>query len=70
MNKIDISDEIIIQGLKNTKLLGRLSKLKSNIEAINDKGSEVKIDGWHNQSAAKIISQQNKNLNSKEKKNI
>tara|TARA_S200000501_G_scaffold259910_1_gene243894 strand:+ start:103697 stop:104971 length:1275 start_codon:yes stop_codon:yes gene_type:complete len=70
MNKIDISDEIIIQGLKNTKLLGRLSKLTSNIEAIIDKGSEVLIDGCHNPSAAKIISQEMINLNSKEKKNL
>lgn len=70
MSKINISDEIIIQGLKSTQLLGRLSKLKGNVEAMIEKGSEVLIDGCHNPSAAKIISQEMVNLNNKEKKNL
>ena len=55
-NKISINDESIINGLKNAQLQGRLTELTGNTKSWVKKGSEILIDGCHNPSAAKVIS--------------
>ena len=55
-NKIIINDENIVNGLKNAQLQGRLTELTGNIKSWVNKSSEILIDGCHNPSAAKVIS--------------
>ena len=55
-NKISVNDEGIINGLKNAQLQGRLTELTGNTKRWIKKSSEILIDGCHNPSAAKVIS--------------
>ena len=55
-NKISVNDEGIINGLKNAQLQGRLTELTGNTKSWIKKSSEILIDGCHNPSAAKVIS--------------
>ena len=69
-NKISINDESIINGLKNAQLHGRLTELTGNTKSWVNKGSEILIDGCHNPSAAKVISNEMIKRNNKDKKEL
>lgn len=69
-NKISINDESIINGLKNAQLCGRLTELTGNTKSWVNKGSEILIDGCHNPSAAKVISNEMIKRNNKDSKNL
>lgn len=66
-NKIKVSDKSIAEGMKNVRWIGRLQNMSSN-KKINENlatGTEVIIDGAHNEGGAGEIS---KWINSKEAK--
>ena len=69
-NKISINDESIISGLKNAQLHGRLTELTGNTKSWVNKGSEILIDGCHNPSAAKVISNEMIKKNNKDCKDL
>lgn len=69
-NKISINDESIINGLKNAQLHGRLTELTGNTKSWVNKGSEILIDGCHNPSAAKVISNEMIKKNKKDCKDL
>ena len=69
-NKISINDESIINGLKNAQLHGRLTELNGNTKSWVNKGSEILIDGCHNPSAAKVISNEMIKKNNKDCKDL
>ncbi len=69
-NKISINDESIINGLKNAQLHGRLTELTGNTKSWVNKGSEILIDGCHNPSAAKVISNEMIKKNNKDCKDL
>ena len=69
-NKISINDESIINGLKNAQLHGRLNELTGNTKSWVNKGSEILIDGCHNPSAAKVISNEMIEKNNKDCKDL
>ena len=69
-NKISINDESIINGLKNAQLHGRLNELTGNTKSWINKSSEILIDGCHNPSAAKVISNEMVKKNNKDRKDL
>ena len=69
-NKTNINDESIINGLKNAQLYGRLTELTGNTKSWVDKDSEILIDGCHNPSAAKVISNEMIEKNNKDCKDL
>lgn len=69
-NKISINDESIINGLKNAQLHGRLTELTGNTKSWVNKSSEILIDGCHNPSAAKVISNEMIKKNNKDRKDL
>ena len=69
-NKIIINDENIINGLKNAQLHGRLTELNGNTKSWINKSSEILIDGCHNPSAAKVISNEMVKKNNKDRKDL
>ena len=69
-NKIIINDENIINGLKNAQLHGRLTELNGNTKSWINKSSEILIDGCHNPSAAKVISNEMIKKNNKDRKDL
>jgi len=69
-NKITISNENIINGLKNAQLHGRLTELNGNIKSWVNRSSEILIDGCHNPSAAKVISNEMIKKNNKDSKDL
>tara|TARA_B100001057_G_scaffold333988_1_gene334552 strand:+ start:4861 stop:6135 length:1275 start_codon:yes stop_codon:yes gene_type:complete len=69
-NEISIDDENIISGLKNAQLHGRLTELEGNTKSWINKSSEILIDGCHNPSAAKVISNEMVKKNNKDKKDL
>ena len=69
-NKISINDEGIINGIKNAQLHGRLTELTGNTKSWVNKSSEILIDGCHNPSAAKVISNEMIKKNIKDGKDL
>ena len=69
-NKISINDEGIINGLKNAQLQGRLTELTGNTKGWIKKSSEILIDGCHNPSAAKVISNEMIKKDNKDRKDL
>jgi len=69
-NKTNINDESIINGLKNAQLYGRLTELTGNTKSWVNKDSEILIDGCHNPSAAKVISNEMIEKNNKDCKDL
>jgi len=69
-NKISINDEGIINGLKNAQLQGRLTELTGNTKRWIKKSSEIFIDGCHNPSAAKVISNEMIKKDNKDRKDL
>ena len=69
-NKTNINDESIINGLKNAQLYGRLTELTGNTKSWVNKDSEILIDGCHNPSAAKVISNEMIKKNNKDCKDL
>ena len=69
-NKISINDKNIINGLKNAKLHGRLTALTGNTKSWVSESSEILIDGCHNPSAAKVISNEMIKKNNKDSKDL
>ena len=69
-NNISINDEGIINGLKNAQLHGRLTELTGNTKSWINNSSEIFIDGCHNPSAAKVISNEMIKKNNKDRKDL
>jgi len=69
-NKISVNDEGIINGLKNAQLQGRLTELTGNTKRWIKKSSEILIDGCHNPSAAKVISNEMIKKDNKDRKDL
>jgi len=69
-NKISVNDEGIINGLKNAQLQGRLTELTGNTKGWIKKSSEILIDGCHNPSAAKVISNEMIKKDNKDRKDL
>lgn len=69
-NKININEESIINGLKNAQLYGRLTELTGNTKSWVNNSSEILIDGCHNPSAAKVISNEMIKRNNKDSKDL
>ena len=69
-NKIIINDENIVNGIKNAQLQGRLTELTGNIKSWVNKSSEILIDGCHNPSAAKVISNEMIKKNNRDRKDL
>ena len=69
-NKISVNDEGIINGLKNAQLQGRLTELTGNTKRWIKKSSEIFIDGCHNPSAAKVISNEMIKKDNKDRKDL
>ena len=69
-NKISVNDEGIINGLKNAQLQGRLTELTGNTKRWIKKSSEILIDGCHNPSAAKVISNEMIKKDNKDMKDL
>ena len=69
-NKINVNDEGIINGLKNAQLQGRLTELTGNTKRWIKKSSEILIDGCHNPSAAKVISNEMIKKDNRDRKDL
>lgn len=67
-NKIKVSDDSIIEGLKNTEWSGRLQNItKTVLEKFLPKNFQVWLDGAHNEGGATIINEWIEEENKKEK---
>lgn len=62
-NKIKISDKAIAEGLKNVRWIGRLQDMSNNkkLTEFLPKGTELVIDGAHNEDGARGLTQWLKN---------